>query len=236
MLKKQQEYWRQKAREEFLHADNEAKAQEDLEQNQFDFNKRVREQEWILKGLTSTNDRSMKERLAIAEATKHTRKYGDIDIEAPKPTTTDTDKDAKKGDQNKEQSKPSKSWFRFFRKSNSKQDDNSVNTNKKSTSGNSVFDDYSVNKVKLRYTILDGKQEEAHALYEADANRDRFTFLKENYEHIVVLRRTKTLLNVDRQPAHHRSAVAHLPGFDPRKHQYILTGITQIQIDIICGF
>lgn len=214
MLERSKEYWRKKAQEEFLLADNERSKQDDIEKNQFEWNKRMRESAWVM---SSANDQQVQERIDHGDAVKITRKYGEINITSPhhlhSKEAAPKPKEKKNG------------WLRLWNQRHKNNENRDRDSAEKVQEGGSVFDDFSVDRVgrKVRFNLFAGRQEAAHDLYTKEENDKRAVFLKDNFRQVLILRRVKNWLTVPRQPTHHVSA-EQLPGYDPQKHSYILSG------------
>ena len=59
MLKSNKEFWRKKAQDENLMLENERKQEKEIEQNQLGWDRRYKEANWLLKGVTRIDDAAM---------------------------------------------------------------------------------------------------------------------------------------------------------------------------------
>lgn len=182
MLKFTHEHWKKKAEEEYYSAVNEQEKAKQEEQHMFEWNRRKREGNWLLKGVSKVEDSKMNAILDEKKARDRRNKYNPEEEEKKREKIA-KEKAAAKAKQKNENNKGKTNYYQmamaWLNPPQQKKTDRARNA---------------------RFVV---KESIATMLVSRDVKQGREDFINENSKHIRVLQNVRLALNKPKLPAHH---------------------------------
>ncbi len=192
MLKKSKDFWKKKAQDEMLLAENEKDKEKALEVHQLGWDRRVKESQWLLKGVNKIDDSMMNTLVAKTTKAKAVNKFSVVDINLVNDKNTKT------------QAKPVKKLtgvMGFFQRMTTTQ------TNANKGGKGAARDEPSPQKPERRRDAKQVLKEQiADKLREREERKNRRQFLLDTADRIKVLQKIGVLFKKPRMPTHHRDA------------------------------
>lgn len=175
-MKSVHDHWKKKAEDELYANQIEKEKIEKEQSHQFDWNRRLREGKWLLKGVQKVDDTNLVSILDKKVAADKRNKYIPEEEEKKKDKVKEADTVL-----------PTKQKTNYLRK---------IQNWMKPTE--------KTNKPRLRNARFVIKEGIAQLLVQRDVVNQRDKFLQENSKHIRVLQNVRLLLDKPRLPPHHR--------------------------------
>jgi hypothetical protein len=192
MLKQSKDFWKKKAQDQLMMAENEAEKEKALSVHQLGWDRRAKESKWLLKGVNKMDDAAMGSLMTKSTAAKKHNRFGAVDINLVKEEDLERMKQVKQRKQTYSLANMSNILTRMV-------------TGKKA-----VKPVVEVEEKKTHTRHRDAqqvlKEQLAEKLKEREERRHRKQFLKDSASRIRVLQKVGALLKIPRMPTHHTDA------------------------------
>jgi hypothetical protein len=191
MLKQSKDFWKKKAQDQLMMAENDAEKEKALSVHQLGWDRRAKESKWLLKGVNKMDDAAMGSLMTKSAAAKKHNRFGAVDINLVKEEDLERMKKAKQRKQTYSLVNMSNIITRMV-------------TGKKPVNVPVEVEKKVHTRHRDAQQIL--KEQLAEKLKEREERRHRKQFLKDSASRIRVLQKVGALLKIPRMPTHHTDA------------------------------